>query len=250
MLSPSITALLTGLMTIIAAMYASVGQAGASGYLAAMALCGVPSNMMRTTALVLNLLVSGMGTYRYARAGLFRWELFWPFILTSIPMSFLGGRLLLDPRIYRPLVGGVLFYAAYRLVWTTLPGKQAQYDEVRPLPLTQALIWGGVLGFVAGITGIGGGIFLSPLLHLKRWAAPRQVSALSSAFILVNSTSGLLGQLSHAPQFPVALPLWALAVVVGGYIGAGYGAKMLPHLALKRLLAGILVFSALRIILT
>lgn len=243
------TMLLALLMVLIAAMYAAVGQAGASGYLAAMALLELPPDMMRTTALILNLLVSVVSTYRYIREGLFRAELFWPFIVTSIPMAFVGGWIKLKPEVYRPLVSVVLIYAAYRLVWSTLPRCQRRDEETVPLPPGQALGWGAALGLLAGITGIGGGIFLAPLLHLKCWAKSHEVSALSSAFILVNSTAGLLGQLSHRPELPTALPLWAMAVLFGGYLGAAYGARTLNPITLKRLLAGILVFSALRMVL-
>jgi len=250
-MSPESVLLLTFVMGCIAAMYASVGQAGASGYIAAMALFALPPAVMRPVALILNLVVSLTGTYRYARAGLFCWHLFWPFLIASIPMAFLGGQVSVSPGIYRPLIGAVLLYSAYRLVWTTLPRQQSGHggETVQPLPIPQALLWGAGIGFVAGITGIGGGIFLSPLLHLKKWAAPKQVSALSSVFILVNSASGLLGQFSHLPALPAYLPLWIPAVIIGGYLGAGYGVKSLNQVALKRILAGILVFAALRTLL-
>ncbi len=250
-MSPESGLMLTFLMGGIAAMYASVGQAGASGYIAAMALFALPTAVMRPVALILNLSVSVIGSYRYARAGLFRWALFWPFVLTSIPLSYVGGLVTIPPEIYRPLISAILFYSAYRLVWTTLPRQHDEKGEssVQPLPIYQALLWGAGIGFVAGITGIGGGIFLSPLLHLKKWAEPKQVSALSSAFILVNSASGLLGQLTRMPALPAYVPVWMLAVIVGGYIGAGYGVKALNQVALKRILAGILAFAALRTLL-
>lgn len=249
LLSVPNSTLLAFLMALIAAMYAAAGQAGASGYIAVMALFGLPPNIIRTTALILNLLVSLVGTYRYTREGLFRAKLFWPFVVTSIPMAFLGGWVKLEPSVYRPIISIVLIYAAYRLVWSTLPRCQRRSNETIPLPLGQALGWGAGFGLLAGIAGIGGGIFLAPLLHLKGWAKPHEVSALSSAFILVSSTSGLLGQLSHRPELATALPLWAIAVLFGGYIGATYGTRALNPTALKRLLAGILVFSALRMVL-
>ncbi len=242
--------ILAFLMSGIAAMYASVGQAGASGYIAMMALWGLSPAIMRPVALILNLTVSIVGTYRYARAGLFRWSLYWPFVVTSIPMAFVGGRVRIAPEIYRVLIASVLLYSAYRLIWSTLPHQTNKVPgNVNPLPRVQALLWGAGIGFIAGITGIGGGIFLSPLLHLKRWAEPRQVSALSSAFILVNSASGLAGQLAHVPALPGFVPLWITAVLVGGYIGAGYGSQKLDQLTLKRILAGILIFAALRTLL-
>lgn len=240
------TALPGLLMFLIAAMYAAVGQAGASGYLAVMALFKFQPDIMRSTALVLNLLVSLVATSRYIRKGLLRLALLWPFIVTSIPMAFIGGGIKLDPHVYRPLIGAVLLYAAYRLVWSTLSWHRTNEHEITPLVPGHALRWGAGLGLLAGITGIGGGIFLSPLLHLKRWARPHEVSALSSAFILFNSTAGLLGQLTHRPTFPSALPFWAIAVLIGGYVGTEYGTRYLNPTGLKLLLAAILVFSALR----
>ncbi|MDW8326835.1 MAG: sulfite exporter TauE/SafE family protein [Anaerolineales bacterium] len=230
-----------------AILYASVGHAGASAYLAAMALFSLPPELMRPTALTLNILVAAIATVKFYRAGHFSWSLFWPFALASVPLAFLGGMLSLPGWLYKPLVGLVLLYAAYRLLatdsgTTPLPTK--------PVPLWAGLAAGAGIGLLSGLTGVGGGIFLSPLLLFMNWAEPRPTSGIAAAFILANSTAGLLGQLSSLALLPTAIPLWALAAVTGGWIGAEYGSRRLGNPPIRRLLAVVLIIAGLKMVFT
>jgi len=185
-----------------ALLYSSVGHAGASGYLAAMALVGVPPAVMRSTALTLNIVVAVIASAKYYRVGAFSWHLFWPFALASIPFAYLGGALTLPGHIYKPLVGIVLIYAAwrsFRMSYHPTRGKSA-----RPHMLL-LLSTGAFLGFLSGLAGVGGGIFLSPLLLFFRWAEVRVISGIAALFILVNSVAGLLGVFASTPALPSAL---------------------------------------------
>lgn len=239
--------LLTGIIFAAAVLYASVGHAGASGYLAAMALFGLPPAQMRPAALVLNILVAVVGTVRYGRAGCFSWRLFLPLAAASVPCAYVGGRLSLPGTVYRPVVGLVLLIAALRLAVHTPVGERAV--TARP-PLPGLLAAGGGIGLLSGLTGTGGGIFLSPLLLFLRWAGPRETAGVAVAFILVNSLAGLAGVLGHAPDLPDGLAVWAVAVVLGGLLGAELGSRWLGHGALRRLLAAVLVVAGLKMILS
>lgn len=239
--------ILTALIFIAALLFSSVGHAGASGYLAAMALMGIAPDLMKPAALTLNILVSVIATVKYTRVGAFSWHLFWPFALASIPFAFLGGTLTLPGHAYKPLVGAVLIYAAWRSFRTA--HHPANDVTARP-PLAMLLIAGAALGFLSGLTGVGGGIFLSPLLLFFRWAEVRVISGISAAFILVNSVAGLLGVLTSTPTFPSALPYWAIAAIAGGFIGAEYGSKRLANPTIKKLLALVLVIAGVKMIAT
>jgi uncharacterized membrane protein YfcA len=239
--------ILAVLILVAALLYSSVGHAGASGYLAAMALMGVSPAVMKPTALTLNILVAVIATAKYYRVGAFSWHLFWPFALASIPFAYLGGALTLPTHIYKPLVGGVLIYAAWRSYRTA--HQPAHTTSTRP-HLALLLLAGAVLGFLSGLTGVGGGIFLSPLLLFCRWAEVKVISGIAAAFILVNSVAGLLGVITSAPALPSALPYWAVAAVVGGYVGAEYGSKRLGNPAIQKLLAVVLVVAGAKMIAT
>lgn len=227
------------LLALAALAYSAVGHAGASGYLAVMALLGTAPATMRPTALLLNLVVATIGTIQFARAGHFRWSLFWPFALTSVPAAFLGGRLVLPESAYGVLVGGVLLFSALRLVLARTPTAQTS----RPPALGVALVAGAALGFLSGLTGVGGGIFLSPLLLLAGWADLRTTAATSVTFILVNSVAGLLGQLPIGDVWPPDLGYWVGAVVLGGGVGATLGSRRLPLAVLRWVLAAVLLFA-------
>ncbi|RME41639.1 MAG: sulfite exporter TauE/SafE family protein [Deltaproteobacteria bacterium] len=224
---------------VVALIYASVGHGGASGYLAVMALFGLAPESLKPTALLLNIVVAGVGSYLYLTARQFSWEVFWPFVVTSIPASFIGGTFHLPPHYYRPLLGLVLFYAAWRLFVRT---RQPEREPVPPaMPL--AMLVGGVLGFASGLIGVGGGIFLSPLMILLGWAQVREVSGIAALFILVNSISGLLGHLSALEQIPAYAPLLAGVALLGGGIGALLGSRRLPAKAILAAMSAMMVMA-------
>jgi uncharacterized membrane protein YfcA len=242
--------LLAVLIFAAAVLYSSVGHAGASGYLAAMALVGVAPDVMKPTALALNILVATIATSRYYRAGYFSWAALWPFAIGSIPLSFIGGAIVLPGYLYKPAVGIVLFYAAYRLFRSTMGAAQEAPDKGISVPTLPAVAWGGGIGLLSGLTGTGGGIFLSPLLLFTGWAGTRPTSGTSAAFILVNSIAGLAGSFASIRYLPDALPVWALAAAVGGLIGSELGSRKLQSNGIRRALAAVLVIAGLKLMLT
>jgi uncharacterized protein len=242
--------LLAVLILAAAILYSSVGHAGASGYLAAMALVGVAPDVMKPTALALNILVATIATARYSRAGYFSWAGLWPFAIGSIPLAFVGGAITLPGYLYKPAVGLVLFYAAYRLFRSTVGGTQEAPDKGISVPTLPAVAWGGGIGLLSGLTGTGGGIFLSPLLLFTGWAGTRPTSGTSAAFILVNSVAGLAGSYSSVQNLPDALPVWAVAAGVGGLIGSELGSRKLQSNGIRRALAAVLVIAGLKLMLT
>jgi uncharacterized membrane protein YfcA len=239
--------LLAVLLLLAALLYASVGHAGASGYLAAMALVGVSPAIMKPTALALNILVALIATFKFYRVGSFSWRIFIPLAITAVPLAYLGGRLSLPVHFYKPLVGVVLVYAAWRSFNTA---SVASSYAIRTPSVPVLLLCGGALGFLSGLTGVGGGIFLSPLLLFLRWAPLKVISGVAAAFILVNSVAGILGVMSTRVEFHPALPLWGLVVVVGGYIGAEYGSRRLGNPTIQRLLALVLLVAGAKMIAT
>ncbi len=230
----------------MALLYSSVGHGGGSGYLAAMALLGIAPEVMRPVALVLNILVAGIATVQFARAGFFQWRTFWPFAVTSIPLAFVGGMVTLPVGVYKPLVGLVLLFAAYRL-WLKTRDHSSEITELPPLYV--AMLVGAGIGLLSGLTGVGGGIFLSPLLLLMNWAEVRRTAAVSAAFVLVNSAAGLAGNIFSLQRVPSAIVAWGIAAVVGGIIGSELGRRRLATLTLRRLLAIVLIIAGLKLIL-
>lgn len=237
---------LTALFLAMAVLYSSVGQGGGSGYLAAMALVGIPPGEIRQTALTLNVVVAAIGFVKFARAGHFDVRLCVPFVVASVPASFLGGALSLPAGIFKPVVAFILLWAAILLIWK--PASGGESPRGRP-PLWASVGSGAGIGLLSGLIGIGGGIFLAPLLILRDWATPKTTAALSSAFILVNSLAGLAGVFSHTRTFPHLLPAWMAVVALGGWIGADFGARRLSPEGLRRLLAGVLVLASLKLFL-
>ncbi len=241
------TFLLALFIFVAALLYSSVGHAGASGYLAAMALFGLAPEVMKPTALVLNLIVATVGTIRYARAGHFAWNVFWPFAILSVPLAFVGGWMKLPVPTYKIILGVVLLFAAWRLAF-----KQSTHApaEQKPIPLPPALLIGAAIGLLSGLTGVGGGIFLSPLLLFLGWADTRKTAGVSVVFILVNSASGLLGHLASVKNVPHEIVWWAPAALIGGLIGSELGSRRLAPMTMRRMLAVVLVVAGVKMLLT
>src|SRR6267378_2970459 len=230
---------------VIAFLYSSVGHAGASGYIATMTLFGLAPTVIRPTALVLNILVACIGSFQFWRAGYFSWKLFWPFALLSIPAAYFGGYLQPSAGVLRILIGIVLLFSAARLIFrkgdpetTTLP----------PKPL--AIGVGAGLGLLSGLTGTGGGIFLTPLLLFCRWAHIRQAAAMSAVFILVNSIGGLIGYFTAVRSLPMLGLYLAIPAIIGGTIGSHLGSRRFPVRAISILLAIVLAIAGTKLIFT
>jgi uncharacterized membrane protein YfcA len=238
---------LSVLFFIAALLYSSVGHAGASGYIAAMALFGLAPAVIKPTALFLNILVALIATVQFYRAGHFSWKIFWPLALGSIPFAFLGGALSLPTTIYKQIVGLVLLFAAYRLFMYT---KVVVKTNTKSLSVGLAILLGAGIGFLSGLTGVGGGIFLSPLLLLMGWSAMKQTAAISAAFILVNSIAGLAGNYASVQFLPSALPFWAAAALIGGFIGSRFGSAQAQPEVIRRLLSVVLLIAGLKLIFT
>jgi uncharacterized membrane protein YfcA len=233
---------LSGLIFLVAVLYSSVGHGGASGYIAAMALFGIAPAVMRPTALVLNVLVSSMGTYRLHRAGLVNWHALVRLSAASVPAAFIGGMIQLPGDWYRSLVGIVLAADAIRLFVDPRETRAAQ-PAVTP-PLLPALITGGGIGLLSGLTGVGGGIFLSPFLVLFGWAGARQTSGITAPFILVNSLAGLAGNIVAVRTVPEEMIYFAGAALLGALIGTQLGIRWLSPRILLRVLAAVLIIAA------
>jgi uncharacterized membrane protein YfcA len=237
---------LTLLIFAAAALYSSVGHAGASGYLAAMALFDLAPEVMKPTALCLNVLVAVIAAFKFYRAGAFDWRVLLLFALPAVPFAFVGGAIHLPTNVYKPIVGAVLLFAAARFF---LPMANIEKSDLRPIPVWAAILLGIFIGLLSGLTGVGGGIFLSPLLIFSRWAETRTTSGVSAMFILVNSAAGLLGQqLSTIPALPAELPFWAMAAIAGGFVGAEFGSRRLGNSAIRRLLAIVLIIAGVKMI--
>ncbi|HEX8722397.1 MAG TPA: sulfite exporter TauE/SafE family protein [Pyrinomonadaceae bacterium] len=239
--------ILAAAIFLMAALYSSVGHAGASGYLAALALAGTPPAVMKPTALTLNILVALVATVRFYRAGYFSWRVLLPFALSSVPFAFLGGALTLPGSVYQRLVGAALLFAAFRL-WMRAAARAD--SGAKPAPLPAAVALGAGIGLLSGMTGVGGGIFLSPVLLLAGWAETRQASGVAAAFILVNSAAGLAGHVAGVASVPDSIYLWGAAAVAGGLVGTELGRRRLATVTLRRVLSAVLVVAGAKMILS
>ncbi len=229
---------------IVAVMYSSVGHGGASGYLAVMALLAVAPEVMRPTALMLNVLVSAIAFAQFAYKGGFSWRVFWPFAVASIPMAYVGGSIVLPTNAHKIVLGVVLIFTAVRLS-LRLSGDG---EEPRQPPIAAALALGAAIGFVSGLVGVGGGIFLTPVLLLMRWSEARVAAGVSALFILLNSASALAGSYSKVAELPEIVWAWLAAALIGGVIGATLGSNKFGSLTLRRVLAVVLVVAGIKLI--
>ena len=228
---------------IVAVLYSSVGHGGASGYLAVMAFLSVAPEVTRPTALVLNLFVASIATIQFYRSGYFSWRIFLPFAVASIPLAFVGGMIHLPTNVYKIILGAVLVFAAFRLA-INLKGD----EDVREPPIVWGLLIGAVIGLLSGLVGVGGGIFLTPVLLLARWSETKTAAGVSAMFILVNSISGLAGNFRQAMELSSDVWLWIVAAVAGGIIGSTLGSRRFNSLTLRRVLALVLVFAGIKLI--
>lgn len=233
---------------LIALIYASVGQAGASGYIAIMALLGFAPLTMKTTALALNLLVAAIGTAMFLKAGRLSWRSVWPFAILGFPFSLLGGAVQLPTDIYYPVVGVILILSAVQMARTALRRAGLSVDLPTDPPFIPALSTGAIIGFISGMTGTGGGVFLAPPVILAmNWGTARQTAATTAVYNLMNSAAALLGAYAFWDHIPGELPGWLLAVAVGGSLGAFIGSRYLPERWLRIILAAILFASGMRL---
>ena len=234
------------LLFAVAFLYASVGHGGASGYLALMALFGMAPSFMKPTALLLNLFVSLSAFILFYRGGHFKWKLFLPFALASIPMSFVGGIIALDADVYKKLLGLLLLIPVARMFFF----PNAVETELKKENVGLSIIIGGSIGFLSGLIGIGGGIILSPILLMMRWTNQKQTAAISALFIFVNSLSGLAGQLSNGLELQSGMMSYVAVAFCGGTIGGWLGAGKFNQQILKYLLAIVLLVASLKLLLT
>lgn len=230
---------------VIAVLYSSVGHAGASGYIAVMSLLSMAPAVIKPTALSLNILVATIATLQFFRAGHFSWKLFWPFAVLAVPSAFIGGYLDLPVHLFKIVLGIVLLYSALRFFV-----QSRKILQLQDPPRIQAMVAGAGIGLVSGLTGTGGGIFLTPLLLFMGWADAKRAAAVSALFVLMNSVSGLAGNLSATKLLPPFIIPLLLAAALGGSIGSYIGSRRIQSAAIKKLLALVLLIAGLKLILT
>ncbi|HEX5652258.1 MAG TPA: sulfite exporter TauE/SafE family protein [Chitinophagaceae bacterium] len=234
------------LLFLVAFLYSSVGHGGASGYLALMALFSISPEVMKPTALLLNLFVSLTAFIQFYRGGHFRWEIFWPFALASVPMAFAGGLVVVDAEIYKKILGILLLIPIIRFLFF----GNIRVDQLKKSNLGISLLIGASIGFLSGLIGIGGGIILSPILLLAKWTDQKQTAAISASFIFVNSLSGLGGQFTKGITFSSDMYAFVVIAFVGGICGAYFGALRFKQAILKNVLALVLLVAAWKLLFT
>lgn len=237
-----VTFLLLG-FALVAFLYAGVGHGGGSGYLAVMALCSYYGYLARPDALVLNLVVSGIAFFQFYKGGYFKLRDFLWLAVFSVPMAFLGGLTPIEDALYKRMLGVMLLTASVLMIFR--PAEPKKISEMPPAP---GAIIGSVIGFASGLTGIGGGVWLSPILLLAGWAGQKQTAALSSAFIFVNSLSGLLGWVKADKPWDKNLPVMIAIVLIFGGLGAWLGAGKYQPKAMKWLLALVLGIASVKLL--
>jgi len=231
------------MLPIVAFLYAAVGHGGASGYLALMALFSFAPEEMKPTALLLNLFVAAISFYHYWKSGHFNGKLFLAFAIGSIPLSFLGGTMDIDAKLYKIILGILLLFAIAKML--NLFGKNS--EKKRKVKWGEGIIVGAAIGFFSGLIGIGGGIILSPVILLMHWGKMKEAAAVSALFIWVNSASGMAGQLLTGVEISPQSWIFVTLAVIGGFFGAYVGSKKMNNSTLRYLLAFVLILAAVKL---
>jgi uncharacterized membrane protein YfcA len=234
------------LLFLVAFLYSSVGHGGASGYLALMALFSISPDVMKPTALLLNLFVSLTSFIQFYRGKHFNWKIFLPFAIASVPMAFVGGLITVDADVYKKILGLLLIVPITRFLFF----QNIKVKELKKSNLYLSLLIGAAIGFLSGLIGIGGGIILSPVLLLLKWTDMKQTAAISALFIFVNSLSGLAGQLTRGINFSPDMYAYVVVAFVGGVCGAYYGSLKFQQNILKYMLAIVLMVAAYKLLFT
>ncbi len=234
------------LLLIISFLYASVGHGGASGYLALMAVYAFTPEVMKPTALMLNVLVSALAFVQFYRGGFFKWHLFWPFVVSSIPMAFIGGMYSINAKWYKIILGVLLLFAILRILGLGTNDNK----PIKKVNIQLAVVIGAVIGLFSGLIGIGGGIILSPIIVLLGWGNLKETAAVSALFIFVNSVSGLLGLQTQGIVWDNQMSAMIGIAIVGGLAGSYYGVNKFKLLIVKNILAFVLLIASIKLILT
>ncbi|MGH1386932.1 sulfite exporter TauE/SafE family protein [Kordia sp.] len=233
------------ILPVISFLYASVGHGGASGYLALMALFSFAPEVMKPTALLLNLFVAGIAFYHYYKEGYFNRKLFLSFAITSIPMAFIGGMIIIDASIYKKILALLLIFAILKML--NVFGNEK--SKVKDIKIWQGLLVGAIIGFFSGLIGIGGGIILSPVILVLHWGKMKEAAAVSALFIWVNSAAGLIGQLSSGASLPNEAFIFVVFALIGGFLGGYYGSKKFNNKSLRYMLAFVLILASFKLFL-
>ena len=231
-------------LPIVSFLYSSVGHGGASGYLALMALFSFAPEVMKPTALLLNLFVAGIAFYYYYKEGYFNRKLFLYFALASIPMAYLGGTILVEASIYKKILGVLLIFAVLRMI--NVIGKESTI--IKDIRLWQGLLVGGGIGFFSGLIRIGGGVILTPVILLLHWGRMKEAAAVSALFIWVNSASGLIGQLSSGVTLSTKSFVFVAVAIIGGIFGGYLGSKKINNQGLRYVLAVVLLIASVKLL--
>lgn len=238
-------AILLLIFLVVSFLYSSIGHGGASGYIAMLSILGMSSAIIRPSALVLNVFVASISFYQFYKAGHFKWKLFYPFALLSVPMAFLGSFVELDTIWYKRIVGICLLLAVARIVGIF---KSKNESITKELPFLLPVLIGAGLGFLSGMIGIGGGIILSPIILIFGWGNLKETAAVSALFIVANSIAGIFGLWNQQIIWPPQMITWIAVVIIGGFAGAWWGSKKAEHKILKNVLAAVLFLAALKLI--
>ena len=240
------TLLIAGCLFLGAILYTSVGHAGASAYIAVMTLFDLPPAVIRPTALTLNIFVSSFTALRYIKSNFFNKTLFLFLIIGSVPAAFIGGRINLSGDVYRPVIGVLLLLSGLRFLVQAMQSDKAHREVNKPL----AIFMGACVGLLSGITGTGGGIFLSPLIIWLGWVSVKAASGTVAAFIFVNSSAGLLGNFQSTSSLPSELPVFLVAVLLGAFIGTRFGIKRFSSVGVKRALGVVLLIAGAKFVIS